>query len=152
MKRISVLAVMVGAVVDVAASVLATLPISWVAMFRMAMVNPRIRFTSAMVLAAVHGSPLLYGGFIVADLAGSLLAGAVAAIVARHDEVLNGACSSVITVSFNAYHLVTGTGSNSVWVSVALFIMNPMLGAYGGYLISRRRALKLGRALESVRP
>ncbi len=138
MKRVSVLAVVIGAAIDVIVSVLATMPFSFMAMFRMALANPSVKFTTGLVLAAVHSSPLLYGGAVLCVLACSLLAGAVAASLAKHDQVLNGAMSSFITVLLNAYHLVSGTRSNTVWITALMLLASPGIGALGGYLILRR--------------
>lgn len=146
MKNISVLAVALGAAVDIIVSVLATMPFSLTVAFRAALADPSVKFTTATLTAALHRSPLLYAGSVAAVLACSVLAGAVAAAIAKCDQIANGACSSIVKVLFNAYHFAIGTSLNSPWASVVLIIASPGLGAYGGYLILRRRRLRLAKS------
>jgi hypothetical protein len=70
----------------------------------------------------------------------SLLGGYVSARIAKHDDVLNGALSSVLCVAFGVYALLSGSAAGHVGLHLALLPASVALGALGGYLSSQRRA------------
>jgi hypothetical protein len=72
----------------------------------------------------------------------SVLGGYVSARVAKHDEVLNGALSSILCLGFGVYDLIGGSVADHHLGFELLFLslMSPVLGAIGGYLSSQRSA------------
>jgi hypothetical protein len=70
----------------------------------------------------------------------SVLGGYVSARIAKHDDVLNGALSSVLCIGFGVYALLSGSAAGHLGLHLALLPVSVALGALGGYLSSRRRA------------
>jgi hypothetical protein len=64
--------------------------------------------------------------------------------IAKHDEVPNGALSSILCVGFGVYAVANGTGH--LWLHLLYLHLSPALGALGGYLLTPR----LGRAVQGL--
>jgi hypothetical protein len=71
---------------------------------------------------------------------GSVLGGYVAARIARRDDVLNGALSSLLGVGASVYALVSGGAAGHEVLYPVSLPLSPALTAFGGYLSARRRA------------
>jgi hypothetical protein len=82
----------------------------------------------------VQTNPLLHlvsflgGGFF------SILAGYIAASIAKHDELLNGALSSLFCELSGICSLLSGTASLSLFSVLLGIVIDPCLGLLGGYL------------------
>lgn len=76
-----------------------------------------------------------------AGAACSVLGGYVSARIARHDELLNGALSSLLCVGSGMYAVISGGAADDLWMHLVFVRLNPALGALGGYLQSRRAPL-----------
>ena len=72
----------------------------------------------------------------------SILAGYISARIAKHDDVLNGALSSMLCVGSGAYTVLSGGAAGHLGLHLVGFVLSPALGALGGYLSFRRRAQK----------
>ena len=70
----------------------------------------------------------------------SVLGGYVSARIAKHDDVLNGALSSVLCIGFGIYALLSGSAAGQLGLHLALLPVSVALGALGGYLSFWRRA------------
>jgi hypothetical protein len=70
----------------------------------------------------------LGGGFF------SILAGYIAATIAKHDELLNGALSSLFCEISGICSLLSGIASLSLLTAILGIIIDPCLGLFGGYL------------------
>ena len=70
----------------------------------------------------------------------SVLGGYVSARIAKHDDVLNGALSSVLCIGFGIYALLSGSAAGHLGLHLALLPVSVALGALGGYLSFWRRA------------
>jgi hypothetical protein len=72
----------------------------------------------------------------------SVLGGYVSARIAKHDEILNGALSSILCIGFGVYALLGGGAAGHSALHLIFLPLSPALGALGGYLSSRRNARK----------
>jgi hypothetical protein len=70
----------------------------------------------------------------------SVLGGYVSARLAKHDEVLNGALSSILCVGSGVYTLISGGAAAHFWLHLAWLPLSPALGAVGGFLGARQNA------------
>src|SRR4051812_46313325 len=68
---------------------------------------------------------------------GSVLGGYIADRVATHDDVLNGALSSILSVGANVYALVSGGALGHEALYLISLPLSPALAAFGGYLSAR---------------
>jgi hypothetical protein len=84
--------------------------------------------TSARVLSFVIGSAV------------SVIAGYMAATIARRGELINGALSSVFCVAAGIYAELAGLSSTPVALSIGGLLLSPLLGALGGYVRLRQLA------------
>jgi len=58
----------------------------------------------------------------------------------KHDEVLNGALSSILCVGGGTYAVISGSAADDLWMHLVCLPLSPALGALGGYLRSRQAA------------
>lgn len=88
----------------------------------------------------VHGNPWFIGAQIVIGGGCSLLGGYLAARLARHDEELNGALSSIVSVGSGLVAIAAGHDPQQLMLQILILPVKPMLGFAGGYL--RRRQIR----------
>jgi hypothetical protein len=93
----------------------------------------------ATITAAIHGNMPLYLGQLLVGLACSVLGGYVAAWLAKHDELLNGALSSFLCILLAVYAIASGKDTNAAWVRILLFVASPAFALLGGDLTRRQR-------------
>jgi hypothetical membrane protein len=79
---------------------------------------------------------LIVGGFF------SILGGYIGALIAKHDELLNGALSSVFCVLTGVYSIVTGSYTGSLVLAILSLFIDPVLCMFGGYLRLLQRSRK----------
>jgi putative membrane protein (TIGR04086 family) len=82
----------------------------------------------------MHNNLPLHLGTLLVGMACSVLGGFVAAWLAKHHELLNGALSSILCVAGSIWTISTGKDSQPLWTQVLLLIASPALGLLGGYL------------------
>jgi cell shape-determining protein MreD len=148
MKRIAFLAVIVGGIADMVLTNVLGLPIAigvifWGGLTRL----PATGITSAY-LAYLHAHPLIYAAAMGVGVLASLLGGVIAALIAKHDRVLNGALSSWACLGVDAYSFATHTSTDGLLLQVLLTPVAPLAGALGGFLVARARGL--GRPIQIV--
>jgi hypothetical protein len=73
---------------------------------------------------------------------GSALGGYVSARIAKHDEVLNGALSSVLSAGAVVYSVISGSAADHLWHYLVFLPLSPALAGLGGYLRSRNNGLE----------
>ena len=64
----------------------------------------------------------------------SIFGGYIAALIAKHDELFNGALSAYLCFAIGAYSIIKGAEIQSIWLSILGFALSPALGLLGGYL------------------
>jgi hypothetical protein len=134
MDRLTLKAVLAGAVADLVATNLATLPLLIYAASRIDLPSlPQPQQTPALLAAIKTNSPLYVGLFLLGSLC-SVLGGYVAGVVAKRERVLNGAWSAFLCVGVGLWLLVEGKEQMPVWLHVLYLLLSPALGALGGYL------------------
>jgi hypothetical protein len=88
----------------------------------------------AAIIAALHGSVLLYTVQFLIGAGCSILGGYVAARLAKHDELLNGSLSSYLCIGIGLYSVVAGKESSLLLLELIGLVASPALGLLGGYL------------------
>ena len=139
MRRISIEGVLVGGIVDLVLSFFLRFAIST---YEFAKISHMAKDRVGSVLP---GSQSLHIGQLAIGLCCSILGGYVAARIAGHDELLNGAASSFLRVLFSLPPLVFGLFArgfgmdlNLQWTHLLLLVAAPLLGLLGGYLRLRQ--------------
>ena len=130
MNRISLKGVVIGNIVDIVSTTIAVLPIM---MYILISSGPSGDTADSVTQVLMASSVFTVSSIILGALC-SVLAGYISARIAKHDEVLNGALSSILCVVGGLYSVLSGSAA----LHLALLPLGPVLGALGGYLNSRR--------------
>lgn len=124
MKQVSFKGVAIGNVVDIVATYVVMLP-------------PMVYFAISSGLPAAQilkESTVLYVSYAILGGVCSVLGGYVSARIAKHDELLNGALSSILCVGGGMYAVISGGAAEDLWMHLVFLPLSPALGALGGYL------------------
>lgn len=135
MKRVSLMGVAIGSVASVLATNALLLPLMY---FILAAAATGSLSENALKQILAHRELVTIASGMLGGL-GSVLGGYVSARIAKHDQVLNGALSSILSVAAGLYSLIHSSAHS--WLPFVLAPLSPALGALGGYLCSRRNAL-----------
>jgi hypothetical protein len=130
MNRISLKGVVIGNIVDIVSTNIAILPI----MIYILISSGPSGATADSITQVLKASTVFSVSSIILGALCSVLAGYVSAQIAKHDEVLNGALSSILCVAGGVYSALSG----STALHLSLLPLGPVLGALGGYLNSRQ--------------
>jgi hypothetical protein len=141
MKSVSIQGVVVGGIVDIVTSVILGIPFAIYAISKVDLAHvPKDKVGSA-IAAAMNGNVPMYLGQLLVGMCCSVLGGYIAARLAKHDELLNGALSAFLCVSLGVYTVASGNDSHSLFVQILLLVASPALGLLGGYMrLTQRRA------------
>lgn len=141
MRRLSLLGIIVGGIIDVVATTILAVPVMVVAAARANVEQLPKAEQAKAVLAMMHASPgLQISGWILGGLC-SVLGGYVAARIADREELLNGTLSAYLCTAMGIYALARGSSTMPLWQHVVALVASPALAALGGYL----RARQIGR-------
>jgi hypothetical protein len=121
-----------GGITDVVATNILAIPVVVHVMFKFDLWHTS--HDPSAVTNAIHASPTLYGLQLLIGFGCSVLGGYVAAWIAKHDELLNGAVSSFLCIAIGIYSLARGKMSGSLTVEILLLIASPLCAFLGGYL------------------
>ena len=135
MKRVSLVGVAVGGITDILTTNALLLPLMY---FVLAAAATGSLSENALKQILAHRQLVTIASGVLGGL-GSVLGGYVSARIAKHDQVLNGALSSILSVAAGLYSLSHGSAHS--WLPFVLVPLSPALGALGGYLCSRRNTL-----------
>jgi hypothetical protein len=136
-SRISFKAVWIGAVTDMVSSTVsgALIAIAFVVILHITRTpNDPLDW---VLLKPENQNSLLYGIQVIVGAVCSILAGFVAAWVAQHDELLNGALSSFASVLLGLFATAADKDPHLRLTHILLLIASPLLGLLGGYLRHR---------------
>lgn len=136
MKRVSLKGVAIGNIVDLVSSCIVGFLVAFYVLMSSAAFVKDIDAANQFVLA----SGVFWFWSVILGSLGSVLGGYVAARIARHDDVLNGALSSILCVGVNVYGLVSGGAVGHDALYLGSLPLSPALTAFGGYLSARQRA------------
>jgi hypothetical protein len=140
MKRVSIKGFVVGGIVDiVSTNILGAVVLVAVVACHLVPVSgtdPQ-RLTQALL-----ASPGITAALLLAGAMASVFGGYVAARLAKHDELLNGALSAWLCVSFSVFSMITVGAGGRLLLDLVMLPISPCLGLLGGYLhlTLRRRA------------
>ena len=138
MRRFSVKGVLIGGVVDIVSTNLFAIPVVTVAVFSIARSTPSAATHQAALMTLIATPPYKVATFVTGASA-SILGGYVAAWLAKHDELLNGAFSAYLCVALGLIGMVTVTASPADrLLELAMMPLSPALGLFGGYLRLRQ--------------
>jgi hypothetical protein len=138
-NRISIRGVLIGGIVDIVASLVLGIPFALYLISKLDVAHTPKDQVGSMILAAMQGNVPVYVAQLVVGLACSVLGGYLAARLAKHDELLNGALSSFLCLVLGVFTLSSGKESHPLVVQILLFAASPALGLFGGYLSILRR-------------
>ena len=130
MNRISLKGVVIGNIVDIVSTNIAILPI----MIYILISSGPFGDTADSITQVLKASTVFSVSSIILGALCSVLAGYISARIAKHDEVLNGALSSILCVAGGVYSAFSGSAA----LHLFLLPVGPVLGALGGYLYSRQ--------------
>ncbi len=134
MKRISFKGVVLGSITDIVATNILSIPlIVYVTATRHLVSIPKEQLTEVL-LQTMQNDPLLYSTQLLTGSLCSILGGYVAARIAKHDEILNGALAAFLCVGSGLYALVFASSHAPLWQHLVGFVASPALAALGGYL------------------
>lgn len=127
---------------DVLSSTLMGIPLAIYAVSKVDLAHTPKEQLGSAIAAVSHATPWLYGTQLLLGLACSVLGGYVAAWLAKHDELLNGALSSFLCVMIGIYSIASGKDSHALWVQILMLMSAPVCGFLGGYLRLRKRSVQ----------
>jgi len=134
LKRISFKGVLLGSITDIVATNILAIPlIVYITATRHLALIPKDQL-SGVLLQTMQNDPLLYTTQLLIGSFCSILGGYIAARIAKHDEILNGALAAFLCVGSGLYALVLASSHAPLWQHVAGFVASPALSAFGGYL------------------
>lgn len=137
LSRVSAKGVLIGGVLDVGATYALSIPLMAAIMIRLNLTElPQPEGDAALMRALRPGSPYYLVGFFLGS-ACSILAGYVAARIAKHDGRLNGALSAWLVMLLGVYSWATGADAASLLEHIGYLALSPATGALGGYLWER---------------
>jgi len=144
MGKVSVKGVTLGAITDSISTVVVILLLMVYIIHSHKTAGMSHEKATIMLRELMRGNSLYY--FLSRILGGicSVLGGYVSANIAKHDEVLNGALSSILCVGLGVYAIISGSHSDPLWQYTVLLLITPMLAAFGGFLRQRRVFSRLG--------
>ena len=138
MRKVSIKGVLVGGIVDIIATNLLMIPFIIYVMVKYGLLHtpkPDVQTFTAVI----HGNPSLYAIQLLIGLSCTAFGGYISALLAKHDELLNGLISSLLCLALGVYSLIAGKTTTSVQVYVILLVASPAVAMLGGYL----RALQI---------
>jgi hypothetical protein len=136
MNRISLKGAAIGNIADILSTNIVVLPVTMYILISSAPSGPAAGSASQVLMAS---GVFMVSSSILGALC-SVLGGYVSARIAKHDEVLNGALSSILCIGFGVYAVLSGSAAGHLGLHLAFLPLSPALGALGGYLSSRRNA------------
>ena len=145
-KKVSILGFVVGAIVDIVGTNIWAIFMTIYVMFsfnilQMATSSPTE--ATAKVLDIFQTNPLIFSVNFIVGAMFSILGGYIAALIAKHDELLNGALSSFLCILSGVYGLATGSSPfYLVLLEILAFVISPLLGMFGGYLRLKQKSRK----------
>jgi hypothetical protein len=141
MNKISIPAVISGAIMDMVATFVLVIPLTFYEMSRHHLLKLQLPpdQAQAAVKAAFAGDiTWQLTGFLIGAV-GSVIGGYMAGKIAKHNEMLNGSLTCVLCVGFGLISGLRGTSINPTWLHIVTFFLAPALGALGGYIYMIRK-------------
>jgi MFS family permease len=144
MKKVSIKAVVLAGIFDVVLTNLLAIPVLVIDGIRIEIWKlPKNQQAQAMLDAFQSNSGIYTAGLILGALA-SIIAGYIAARIARREPLLNGALSAWLCVASGVYAMVQPNSPLPVWAHLLFLPLSPAFGAIGGYWWMERASRRSG--------
>lgn len=147
MKAVSIKGVLVGGIVDLATTFILSLPFSIYVIMKVHLAHTPVDQIGAAVKAATFESAPIYLGGLAVGMGCSVLGGYVAARLAKHHELLNGALASTLCGLLGIYSVASGGDPHPIVVQILLIAISPALSLGGGYLRLRQKRLVIEKRI-----
>jgi hypothetical protein len=134
MKRISIIGVLLGGVVDIVSTNILAFPFAIYVALRLNAIHVPKDHLQAAIASAFHEGVLLFVMQWIVGGAGSIIGGYVAAWIAKRDQVLNGTLSSYLCLALGIFGWTTGRATASPGEQFLLLFGSVVFAALGGYL------------------
>ena len=153
-KKVSVLSFTIGSIVDIVGTNLwGGLMTIYVMMSYNLFLTPASSSTelTAKISNILQTDPLILSTNFIVGAMFSILGGYIAALIAKHDEPLNGALSSILGLLSRIYRLLTGSHP-IYWIllEILTLILSPLFGMFGGYLRLKQKSRKQMQAMAYI--
>jgi hypothetical protein len=149
MRRVVVRSVLVGGLIDAFCSSFLGAVSVVVVLLILSIAHTPPDSVAAVTSDIVHANPLFIAAQVVIGAGCSLLGGYIAARLAGHDERLNGAASSVVSLVSGIVAIALGHDPQQLTLHVLILPVKPALGYVGGYL--RASQVRRVRVVEAAR-
>lgn len=126
MSRISIKGVLIGAIIDTFSSMFVGI--------LAALIEVIVSHLAKIPREVFHLHGVLDLALVLNGLAFSALGGYVAALLAKHDELLNGGLSSFLCLMISLLFMAKGIDHHPLFVQLLLLAAAPACGVLGGYL------------------
>ncbi|MGD0731519.1 MAG: hypothetical protein ABR956_09650 [Terracidiphilus sp.] len=133
-RQVSIKGVLVGGIVDVVGTVVLGMPFALFAAANDFLAHVPADKARHAIQPAAHAGIGPYIGLLLVAILCSVLGGYIAARLASHDELLNGALSAFLCVSQGIYSIASGKDPHPMVVQILLLVSSPALGLLGGWL------------------
>ncbi len=136
--RLSPKAIIIGSVTDIVSTNIVMLPLVFYIMHGVMKTVTAPAEISSTVAALMKDDTTYFAISLFLGFMCSMLGGYVSAVIADHDEVLNGAFASILCVAGGLYTMASGHSADPLWKQAVFLTMSPLLAALGGYLRLRQ--------------
>jgi hypothetical protein len=140
MRGISIKAVFLGGIADIAASTILGVPLGIYVVSSRRLANLHKDALRSAFVSAVHGSPSLYAAQLSIGFGSSILGGFVAASLARENKRLNGILAAWLCVGIGIHALFTGQDGISPFEIAFMIALTPLCYLAGASLQAKRAA------------
>lgn len=151
-KKVSIVGFMIGSIVDIVGTNIWGIFVTIYVMvsYNLLPIAGSSSELTAKVLNIFQTDPLIFSLNFIVGAMFSIFGGYIGALIAKHDELLNGALSSFLCVLSGIYGLFSGSHPiNLVLLEILALILSPLLGMLGGYLRLKQKSRK---QLQTVSP
>lgn len=138
MARVSLKGVLIGSITDIVASNIFQLPLAIYVTVQLTNEPISSEQMNDAVMLALKNDPIYFtAGVIIGGLC-SVMGGYIAGIIAKHNEVLNGALASFLCVLSGIYAMVGGGSVYAWWQHIFFIFLSILLSSLGGFIKYRQ--------------
>ena len=148
MRKLSLKAAIIGGIVDMLSTYLLVVIAVFVFILAKGFVSaghPPPQDLNDMVLRSVQSGPI-HMLLICLGCLCSVLGGYVAARIAKHDELVNGAASAWLCVLIGLFNFASVQDGGQIVRHIAAEVAAPLLGLFGGYVRLVQRGADVSNA------
>jgi hypothetical protein len=143
-KKVSILGFTIGSIADIVGTNIWAVFMTVYVLFGYNLLRTAASPTelTEQVLNIFQTDPLIFSLNFVVGSFFSILGGYIGALIAKHDELLNGALSSFLCVLFGIYAIFSGSYSVPLYLVILSLLISPILAIFGGYLRLKQKTRK----------